>query len=575
MRNLLKLFVLAIIAVGCILPSCTKDNFDMDRLSGEVAYDGSFAIPLAYSDVSFYQILNIMDTSIALQDNEDGYLSMFYHSYVESRRVQDLLNLSPQHYETTINLSDMQTKGVRAGSQLYYDTEEIISFTLMNEETENNEAEIDSLALNAGTLEYTIGSTFGLASKVVVEFPSIKRGGRPLKDSIALYSTDSYDRRTLSLAGYTIDLTTTSRHYNEIPVKIRTLLDYGSSMPTMGTFSVGIDIRDFNYKGMYGFFGKNKLLIQSDTIEVTMFKENPKYDWEHAQFFFKNPKITVKYWNSYGIPSRLYFTEFDAHLQQGDIIKDMSFIAGDNGNFPFAPPSYENPELARLGHPLDLVSSSVPGREAEGEVFADATNSNINRIVPSRPTWIHFAAKAETNPEQHGWNFIDENSKLRAKVEIEIPLYGHLYNFTYRDTADIDISSYVGNLPVKRMAILLNVRNNMPVRASAQFYLVDEYYNVIDSIIKTPNAMVLEAAEVDANGRLMTNEPASAITKIELTREQISSLSNSRHLLTKFTVNTAGDASGGQDVKLFREYGFKANLGLDFDLDVEANINGK
>jgi len=575
MRNLLKLFVLTIIAAGCILSSCTKDNFDMDRLSGEVAYDGSFAIPLAYSNVSFYQILNIMDTSIALQDNEDGYLSMFYHSYVESKRVQDLLNLSPQHFDTTINLSDMQAKGIRAGSQLYYDTEKIISFTLMNEETENDEAEIDSLALNSGILEYTIGSSFGLASKVVVEFPSIKRGGLPLKDSIALYSTDSYDHRTLSLAGYTIDLTTTSRHHNQIPIRIRTMLDYGSSMPTMGAFDISIDIRNFNYKGMYGYFGKNKLLIQSDTIEITMFKENAKYDWEHAEFYFKKPKISVTYWNSYGIPSRFYFTEFDAHLQRGDIIKDMSYIAGENGNFPFAPPSYDNPELARLGHPLDLISSSTPGREVEGEIIADATNSNIDQIVPDRPTWIHFAAKAETNPDQHGWNFIDENSKLRAKIEIEIPLYGHLFNFNYRDTADIDISSYVGNLPVKRMALLLNVKNNMPVQAKAQFYLVDEYYNVLDSVIKTPNAMVLEAAKVDANGRLMTNEPATAITKIELTREQINNLSNSRHILTRFTVSTAGDASGGQDLKLYRDYGFKANLGLDVDLDVDANINGK
>ena len=93
MRRIFKLLVLSIIVAVGILSACTRDNFDMDRLSGQVAYDGSFAIPLVHSDIALYRILDVMDTSIALQDNDEGYLSMVYHSYVESKRVQDLLRL--------------------------------------------------------------------------------------------------------------------------------------------------------------------------------------------------------------------------------------------------------------------------------------------------------------------------------------------------------------------------------------------------------------------------------------------------------------------------------------------------
>lgn len=565
MRKLFEILALATILAISILPSCTKDNFDMDRLSGEISYDGSFAIPLAYSNVSFYKIIGVMDTSFALQDNDDGYLSMFYNSYVESKRVQDLLNLGPQHFEKTIGFSELRSRGINAGSQLHYETEEVISFTLMNENTENGEAEIDSLALNSGTLEYTIESTFGFASKVVVEFPSIKKGGHPLKDSISLYSTDSYDHRTLSLAGYTIDLTTTSKHFNEIPVKIKTVLDCGSSVPSMGAFSITLDIYDFNYKGLYGYLGRNELLFQSDTIDITMFKQNPKYDWEHSQFYFKKPRLTVTYWNSYGVPAMFYFTELDAYMQATDITWNINNII--TPDFPLSEST-----------PFILNSPIRPGDEVEGMVTVNADNSHIDELIPNRPTWLHFAAKAETNPgtshEHNSRNFIDGDSKVKAKIEVEIPLYGHLYNFVYRDTADIDISSYVGNLPIKRMAVMLNVKNNMPVKANAQFYLVDENYNVLDSLIQTQNSLVLDAARVDANGRLMTNEPATAITKIELTREQIENLSNSRHMLIKFVVNTAGDAYGGQDLKLYRDYGFKANIGLDVDLDVEANVKG-
>lgn len=561
MRKLFELLTLAIIAVACILPSCTKDNFDMDRLSGEVKYDGSFAIPLAYGDIAFYQVLDLLDTTIALQDNDEGYLSMFYHSYVESKKVQDLLNLKEkQAFSLSVPFSEMAARGVRAGTQFYYSTEEKISFTLMNEEIQNDEAEIDSLALNSATLEYSLTSTFGLASKFVIEFPSIRKNGMPLKDSISLYSTDMNDHKVLSLAGYTIDMTTTDRHFNEIPVKVSMLLDC-STPPTMGNFDINVSFRDFNYKGMYGYFGYNELLIQSDTIEITMFKENPKYDWEHASFYFKKPRLTVTYWNSYGVPAEFYFTELNTYMRRTDVIEDMSFIA--KPNFPLS----EN-------NPFVLHHSVRPGFEAEGSVTVDSSNSHLDQIIPNRPSWIHFCAKAVTNNTPvHTRNFIDENSKVRSKIEVEIPLYGFLYNFTYRDTADIDISSYVGNLPIKRMALNMNIKNNMPVAAKAQFYLVDENYNVLDSLIKNTDEMILRAAEVDAYGHLLNNELVSTPTRIELTREQIEHLSDSRHILIKITTNTAGQAQSGEEVKLFRNYGFKLNIGLDVDLDVEGNIN--
>ena len=562
MRKLFKILALAFVAAVSILPSCTKDNFDMDRLSGEVKYDGSFAIPLAYSDIAFYQILDVLDTTIALQDNDEGYLSMFYHSYVESKKVQDLLNFGELHYSKGVALSEMITKGVRADSQLRYSTEEKISFTLKNDGADNDQAEIDSLVLNSATLEYDFYSTFGLSSKFVVEFPSVRKNGLPLKDSISLMPTDPPSHhRELSLAGYTIDMTTTDRHFNEIPVKISMVLFYGGTPPTIGDFSIDLSLRDFNYKGMYGYFGYNELLIQSDTIDITMFKHNPKYDWEHASFYFKKPRLTVTYWNSYGVPSQFYFTELDAYMQRNDATWHMSSII--KPNFPLSE-----------SNPFVMNHSLRPGFEAEGVVTVDSSNSYLDQIIPNRPTWFHFNAKAVTNPgSAHTRNFIDEDSRVRSKIEVEIPLYGHLYNFTYRDTADIDISSYVGNLPIKNMTVLLNIKNNMPVQAKAQFYLVDENYTVLDSLIKNDDLMVLEAAVVDANGRLINNDPVGTKTAIPLTKSQIENMANCKHLLIKITSSTAGDSQGGENVKLFREYGIKFNVGLDVDLDVEGNIN--
>ena len=138
---------------------------------------------------------------------------------------------------------------------------------------------------------------------------------------------------------------------------------------------------------------------------------------------------------------------------------------------------------------------------------------------------------------------------------------------------DIDISSYVGGLPIKRMALQLNIDNYMPVEASAQFYLVDEYYTVLDSLVKDPSTtpMMLEAAKIDAYGHLI-GDGVNKRTTLELTKSQIENLANSKHMLIKITSSTAGNSAGGTNIKLFREYGFKVNVGVDVDLDVEANI---
>ena len=78
--------------------------------------------------------------------------------------------------------------------------------------------------------------------------------------------------------------------------------------------------------------------------------------------------------------------------------------------------------------------------------------------------------------------------------------------------------------------------------------------------------MVLEAAPVDANGRIINK--VTTQTKMELTKNQISNMSNCKHLLIKLYANTDG-ALQGRLMKIYREYGAKANIGIEVDLDVE------
>lgn len=552
MRKLLVILILAVMAT-IHLPSCVKDNFDFDKLSDNIQFDGSYALPLASSSIAFYQVLDFIDSTVGLIDNDEGYLSVYYHSQVESAPVKDLFEIGTQSYSTAIDLADFLSKGTKAETTYSYSHSENIAFDLFN-----TDAELDSIVLSAGAFEYSVRSGFGRGLRVILEFPSIRRNNKPLKDSIAFLSFDSQFTKSIDLGGYTIDLTTTERGFNEIPVNVTVVIQFDElAPPTSGQLAVDVALKDFSCKRLFGYFGYNELFFQSDTINIKLFKDNPKYYME--RFYFNDPKLTVDYWNSYGVPAMFYFTSLDTYMKTTGTIMDL---VAESPSFPMSE-----------ANPFNLATSSRYDEIATGTLMLNKANSNLDQIVPNRPLWVHFGAVAATNPGTTGIrphnNFITDESKVGANIEVEFPLWGYLYNFCYYDTLEIDISQYAQNYPISRVAVLLSLENALPAEAFAQFYLTDENYNIVDSLIDNPDALVLEAAPIDANGKIIKKIVTQ--TKIELTPKQIEKLKNCKHILMELHAST-DEALSGKLMKIYREYGFKVNVGAEIDVNVDGNI---
>lgn len=553
-----KILISALIATMCILASCTKDNFELDRLSNEVTYDGSFALPLAYSNVAFYQIIDRLDTTVSLRDNSDGYLSLFYESYVESKPVQDLLTIGDISYDKSINLSELLSRGTRAVHSISYETTENISFSLYNDGISTDEAELDSMLVKSATLDFYLNANFGVTTRLTLEFPTITKNGAPLKDSATFMASDANPNTHLNfnLDGYLIDLTKTSRRYNELPVKISVRLEYSDGdMPSGGEAGIGLAFRDFRYKRIHGYFGHNTLFFQSDTIDIKVFKDQKKYTFDRV--FFNDPKLQLRYWNTYGVPSRFYFTKLETHLNTEDRIVD---ITSQNPNFPLSE-----------RNPFNLATASRYGDEIDDSVKLDKYNSNLDQIVPARPSWIHFLANAETNPDNHEHNnFILDESVLKAKINMELPLWGYLYNFKYNDTLNVDLSKLARDYPISRFAFVLSLDNAMPVEAFAQFYLVDDNFNILDSLVDNDKSMILEAAPIDANGKILKHIETQ--TRIEFTKSQIAKLPQCTNIIMQLRCNTQ-DAYNGKLMKIYRQYGFAVNIAADIDFDVDGSID--
>lgn len=555
MVNLSKILLGILILSGCILTSCVKDNFDMDKWNGDVEYNGSFALPAAFSEVTMAQVLGAVNAENAnVDENDEGYLSIFYSTTVESKPVQDLLQVGDQHISQSINMADVIAQGRinRATNVITYTKYATFPFSMFN-----TDAEIDSLVLSAGDFTYDINTTFGRTTKLVIEFPSITKNSRPYKDSVTFTILDVSSTKTVSLAGYHVDLTQTAQHYNEVPVKLTVQMTYDTADPPLsGQIGMDFGLNGFNYSVMHGYFGYNELFFQRDTIQITLFKPNPNMNFE--KLYFCNPKLSVHYWNSYGVPSMFFFTNLSAHFQDGS----EADVTSSSPDFPMS-----------SINPYTVAHATSFGTEALDSVAINKSNSNLDYVVSNRPRWLSFSAKAATNPNgQTHHNFIGENSLIRSKVDIEFPMWGYLRDFNYNDTIDFDLEDLLPEVPLSRVAVVINIDNGLPAETFFQAYFVDQNYHIIDSAIcnNSGKQLVIESATIDSNGKLTGR--ATKQTRVEVTKERLNRMMGTKYVVLAVEANTT-DANNNKPIKIFKEYGIKVNVGVEFDVDFQGDVD--
>ncbi len=542
-----------VFALVLSVSSCIKDNFNFDKWDREVQYDASFAAPAIWGDIAFTDVVELYDSTGLLIENDEGYISLQYKTNVSSDTVQSIIYLEDQSTNGTITSPVFNFAGFDSfGDTVSYLYTSDMPFTMFNPE-----AEIDSILLKTGILNLATNSTYGHSARLYITFPTVTKNGVPFSDMFT-YVPGGGTAVSLNndFSGYKIDMTQTATGFNEIPVNIRLTLYYsGSGVPNTGSMSFDADMTGMRYSIMHGYFGLNTLFFQSDTIDISLFRNQ---DWDIERYRFIDPKFKIYYENSYGIPSQFYFT----HLMANSALDDQDINIIDYG---IGLPIGES-------NPFDVSYAFVAGEKMRDSLILNSGNSNIADVVNARPKWIQFKAKATTNPTGHSHNnFVTDNSKIDVDVIMELPLWGYVYNFNARDTMDIDVSDLFNDYnPLKRALVRIDIQNGFPVEAFGQIYFVDDSYNVLDSLFYTYEERLLAAANVDANGRVL--DYSRKITKIEFDTERLEKIRNCTKVIYGGQANTTG-AENNEVVKIYRDYRIKFDVGFEVDLGVGGNID--
>ena len=236
-------------------------------------------------------------------------------------------------------------------------------------------------------------------------------------------------------------------------------------------------------------------------------------------------------------------------------------ILDDANNLPIGP-----------ANPYDVNYALVVGQRMLDSLKVNKENSNIDDVVNARPQWIQFKARATTNPaglDHH--NFVIDDSQIEVEVIMELPLWGYIYNWNLKDTAKVDLSDLQNEYnPIKRVLVRVDIQNGFPIEAFGQVYFTDENYVILDSLFYTYEDRLLDAAKVDASGKVL--DFSRKVTKIEYVDERLKKLETCKYVVYAAQANTT-NAVAGTVIKIFKDYRVKFDVGFEVDLEVEGNID--
>ena len=163
-----------------------------------------------------------------------------------------------------------------------------------------------------------------------------------------------------------------------------------------------------------------------------------------------------------------------------------------------------------------------------------------------------------------------DTSKLRVSLSVEVPLYGQASNINLLDTVKIDLTDVDGS-SINSAFLKAKISNELPLDANVQFYMTDDKYKILDSLLAPSQTAIIKGSTVTASGDLQA--PGVYDQLIQLEKTKIDKIFTAKYIIIRALMNTSKNASGSlQDVKFKSKYKMNVDLGLLVNLKINAEL---
>jgi hypothetical protein len=530
--------ILLLIVFVSIFSSCYKRDFDKLKLANA---SPGFLYPLIDAELTMKDIIDPSKKQLNITEDVDGFYTFIYYQDLIEKPITDLLQIEDISTAQSVSLTGTEVSALPGSATVTHTFSKSLSLDVTNGE------ELKQITVKSGSLPFSISSTFRHNVQVSVTFPYIKKNNIPLTKTINLnYSgtVPMVSSNSIDLAGYIIDCSEGNTKVNTISYTGTVMVTYisGNSINTTQKVDFTTGIMDVEYSYIEGYIGQYVLNIPQDSVAIDIF-DNAFL----GSIFFTDPKVRTIITSSVGAPSTVKLNK----LVTKSNITGTTDITGT---------------IINTDIPINYPSISQVGQEETTTIQLDKTNSNVQTVFNPAPNKVIYQMSAVVNPAGPTANFVTDNSKIKIRGEVEIPMEGKISQLILKDSIngmtfpDLVISGK--QVVITGATFNLSMQNGFPMNTNVQMYFIDDTNVIVDSLFESPHLIM--SAAVDAMGKVTT--PTEVIIKEVFDQERYSRITSSTKAVIYAYFSTVNN--GSVPVRIYSSYKFKSKVGLD----VHANV---
>lgn len=540
-----------------IFSSCMKEA---EFPQGVTKTPLDLGLPLINSTLEFKDIQVSTDSSLRLEIDTDGSyvlkIGPVKYSFVEAREFIkfgdqgiNLFNVATIPISNIVSRPPSTTLGVPI--PLFSNTNTLLGTSKLNQ-----------IFFNQGDIEVELESRINTPVDILLEFENILDSvtNQPIRFDFALNSFGtSAIKKTLKSQKFKLD------GINALQLKPTISFSRTSPIESGDIEIKKISIGNLNWSRLEAKLGTIALPIVQDTINALVLikpfsNSSTSANVEDVIVYFQNPKMNIKFYNSFGLAASLYIDPFRAISKDG--ITSKNYLL-------------DQINITKPSDPIAGVSSNFPS----------LSNYNVSQIVlrdvlKTGPKYLAYGLKmlVDGNATSDA-DFILPNSRIGTEASVELPLYGYLNNLVITSEienpmADQDVgldgTTSGVNYTDSEAEMRFYYENSMPIDVKAQVYFVDDYDRNIDSLF-TSNSL-LKGGQLDNSGKVV-KPTIGPISKIRFNNTRAKNIQKNCTLVrikTRF-LTTGADAQ--RSIKLYPNN--KINIRLSAFIKTNLSYNNE
>ena len=521
------LFAACLLAMaGCIKDDVEIDEFKYTRMP-------NLAAPVFYANVDYNGIFkhlakNKPQNNAKVEVDNDGLIYLTYKKNydISWNSVADSNN---------IYWSNNQLFPTVAGKKV---SQRVSDQIKMNAD---NSQRFDTLIISKSTMTVK-AAKLDVDGNGTMTIPEMTKNGKALEIK---WKLNEGTEQTIDVAGYKI----VPGHSSKTSYMTNNIVLEGTATATSTTSCLNIEMSmtEIVPQVIFGYFGTKNALNRQSVMNIDFFQSHEFPD--EIEFTGAFIKLDVNNWTG---------TPFNLKM-------DDRFIVKSNKD--------SLPVSLLKDIPLYIEQIDYTDYRADGKYnpkhnyfLIDTTNSNLNAILNCSPNSYDYTMEITTNPHgEQSENFLTEESKLLADVQLYIPFWLKITDLTREDTIDFDLNSIILDADnakyVDSITLYFDFDNGFPITLWSQAYLVDEKNTVVDSLFNG-REQLWNSPQLDQNKRV--SKWTATHSRVTMDNEKIVDCSkkNVKKIILHTGISTTG-AKTNQYLKFYKEYGLTMNLSFE------------